>query len=77
MEKHQAPNQLNIEMTHSEGAACDFASESKGLSHQVLLVTLIAQALPEVLAQFSDLAIAQPFYRGSPGIDEINDPIET
>jgi hypothetical protein len=62
MEKHQAPNQLNIEMTHSEGAACDFANESKGLSHQVLLVTLTAQTFPEALAQFSNLPIAQPFH---------------
>jgi hypothetical protein len=64
-------------MTHSKGTACNFTNEGKGLSHQILLVTLAAQALPEALAQFSDLAIAQPFYRGSLGIDEINDPVET
>jgi hypothetical protein len=77
MEQNQTSNQLDIEMTHSEGAARNFTNEGKGLSHQVLLVTLAAQALPEALAQFLDLTIAQPFYRGSLGVDEINDPVET
>jgi hypothetical protein len=77
MKQDQTTYQLNVEMTHSEGAACNFTNEGKGLSHQVLLITLAAQALPEALAQFSDLAIAQPFYRWSVGVDEINDPVET